>query len=73
MILAETQTAAAILDAFIDAELARRGLAEDSLALVGFSQGTMMACMWRRGEAVPLPPWSAIPAGSSRRSYWRPR
>src|SRR5882672_8296678 len=43
MILAETQTAAAILDAFIDAELARRGLAEDSLALVGFSQGTMMA------------------------------
>ena len=43
MILAETQAAAAILDAFIDAELARRGLAEDSLALVGFSQGTMMA------------------------------
>jgi phospholipase/carboxylesterase len=43
MILAETQTAAAILDAFIDAELARRGLAENSLALVGFSQGTMMA------------------------------
>ncbi len=43
MILAETQTAAAILDAFIDAELARRGFAEDDLALVGFSQGTMMA------------------------------
>ncbi len=43
MILAETQTAATILDAFIDAALARRGLAEDSLALVGFSQGTMMA------------------------------
>jgi len=43
MILAETQAAAAILDAFVDAELGRRGLAEDSLALVGFSQGTMMA------------------------------
>lgn len=43
MILAETQTAAAILDAFIDAELARRGLGEEQLALVGFSQGTMMA------------------------------
>jgi phospholipase/carboxylesterase len=43
MILAEVQTAAGILDAFIDAELARHGLAEDSLALVGFSQGTMMA------------------------------
>ena len=54
MILAETQTAAAILDAFIDAELARRGLAEDSLALVGFSQGTMMALHVapRRGRAV---------------------
>jgi phospholipase/carboxylesterase len=43
MILAQTQTAASILDAFIDAELARRGLAENSLALVGFSQGAMMA------------------------------
>ena len=35
--------AAPVLDAFIDAELARHGLAEDSLALVGFSQGTMMS------------------------------
>jgi len=54
MILAETQTAAAILQAFIDAELARRGLAEDSLALVGFSQGTMMALHVapRRARAV---------------------
>lgn len=31
------------LDAFLDQELARLGLAEDKLALVGFSQGTMMA------------------------------
>lgn len=31
------------LDAFIDAELARLGLDERALALVGFSQGTMMA------------------------------
>jgi phospholipase/carboxylesterase len=31
------------LDAFLDAELARRGLDERSLALVGFSQGTMLA------------------------------
>jgi phospholipase/carboxylesterase len=54
MILAETQTAAAILDAFIDAALARRGLAEDRLALVGFSQGTMMALHVapRRSRAV---------------------
>ena len=31
------------LDAFLDAELSRLGLNERSLALVGFSQGTMMA------------------------------
>lgn len=43
MILAQTRIAAAILDAYIDAEMARHGLAEDRLALVGFSQGTMMA------------------------------
>ena len=36
-------SAAPVLDAFIDAELARYGLAESQLALVGFSQGTMMA------------------------------
>jgi phospholipase/carboxylesterase len=32
-----------VLDAFIDAELERYGLTEARLALVGFSQGTMMA------------------------------
>ncbi len=31
------------LNAFIDAQLARYGLTEDRLALVGFSQGTMLA------------------------------
>jgi len=31
------------LDAFLDAELARHDLGADKLALVGFSQGTMMA------------------------------
>ena len=35
--------AAPVLDAFIDAELARTGLAAGRVALVGFSQGTMMA------------------------------
>jgi len=35
--------AAPVLDAFIDAELARADLSESALALVGFSQGTMMA------------------------------
>jgi phospholipase/carboxylesterase len=35
--------AAPILDAYLDAALAARGLDESALALVGFSQGTMMA------------------------------
>jgi phospholipase/carboxylesterase len=35
--------AAPALDAFLDAELARLGLPPDRLALVGFSQGTMMS------------------------------
>lgn len=35
--------AAPVLDAFLDQELARRGLPGAALALVGFSQGTMMA------------------------------
>ncbi len=36
-------SAAPILDAFLDAELVRHKLTDDRLALVGFSQGTMMA------------------------------
>jgi phospholipase/carboxylesterase len=36
-------SAAPVVDAFLDAELTRYGLADDRLALVGFSQGTMMA------------------------------
>jgi phospholipase/carboxylesterase len=35
--------AAPVLDAFLDAELARHNLGPESLALVGFSQGTMMS------------------------------
>ncbi len=37
------RSAAPALDAFLDAELKRHSLADDRLALVGFSQGTMMA------------------------------
>ncbi len=43
IVAAGARIAAPILDAFLDAELARRGLDDDALALVGFSQGTMMA------------------------------
>jgi phospholipase/carboxylesterase len=41
--LAGARRAAPVLDAFIDAELARHGLADENLALVGFSQGTLMS------------------------------
>ena len=40
---AGVRQAAPVLDAFIDQELARQGLEERQLALVGFSQGTMMS------------------------------
>ena len=43
MILGGTRAAAAILDSYLDAQLRLRGLDESKLALVGFSQGTMMA------------------------------
>ncbi|MDX9862026.1 MAG: dienelactone hydrolase family protein [Rhodospirillales bacterium] len=37
------ERAAPALDAFIDAELARDGLSDEDLALIGFSQGAMMS------------------------------
>ena len=37
------EVAGPVLDAFLDAELARLGLPPDKLALVGFSQGTMLS------------------------------
>ena len=43
MKLGGVRLAAQILDPFLDAELAKRGLADRDLALVGFSQGTMMS------------------------------
>jgi phospholipase/carboxylesterase len=42
-VLAGVRAAAPSIDAFIDDELAKRGLEEGDAALVGFSQGTMMA------------------------------
>jgi len=43
----------AVLDAFLDAELERQGVAPSRLALVGFSQGTMMALHVGLRRAVP--------------------
>ena len=45
--------AAPVLNAFLDAELARRKLPPSALALVGFSQGTMMALHVGLRRAVP--------------------
>jgi|HubBroStandDraft_3_1064219.scaffolds.fasta_scaffold126434_1 phospholipase/carboxylesterase len=42
-VLAGVRAAAPMLDAFIDDELAKRGLTESNAALVGFSQGAMMS------------------------------
>jgi phospholipase/carboxylesterase len=42
-ILSGVQTAAPALNRFLDEQLAARGLSDGDLAIVGFSQGTMMA------------------------------
>ncbi|HEV2303123.1 MAG TPA: prolyl oligopeptidase family serine peptidase [Stellaceae bacterium] len=53
-VLAGVRAAAPILDAFIDEALAARGIEERDLALVGFSQGTMMALFVGLRRAQPL-------------------
>ncbi|MEE8248120.1 MAG: prolyl oligopeptidase family serine peptidase [Alphaproteobacteria bacterium] len=57
------------LDAFIDAELARAGLDESRLALVGFSQGTMMSLqvgLRRRRPAACIVGFSGSLVGAER-------
>lgn len=54
------------LDAFLDAELARLGLDDSKLALVGFSQGTMMALhtgLRRRRAPAAIVGYSGILVG----------
>lgn len=56
-----------LLDAFIDQELARLGLGSGGLALVGFSQGTMMALhvgLRRRIAPAAIVGYSGIIAGA---------
>jgi len=48
------RAAAPILDAFIDRVLAETGLPDDKLALVGFSQGTMMSLFVSLRRAKPI-------------------
>jgi len=52
--LGGVRAAAPLLDAFIDDELQKRGLEEKDAALVGFSQGTMMALFVGLRRAKPL-------------------
>ena len=52
-VLAGVRAAGPMLDAFIDEALAERGLSDADLALVGFSQGTMMSLFVGLRRAQP--------------------
>jgi phospholipase/carboxylesterase len=54
VVLGGVRASAPILDAFIDAELARYKLPDDKLALLGFSQGTMMSLYVAPRRAKPI-------------------
>ena len=53
-VLGGVRAAAPILDAFIDEALEERGLGSGELALVGFSQGTMMSLFVGLRRAAPV-------------------
>lgn len=53
-LLRGVQVTAPLLDAFLDEELARYGLDERSLALVGFSQGTMLSLYVAPRRPAPM-------------------
>ena len=53
-VLGGVRAAAPILDAFIDEALEQRGLGSGELALVGFSQGTMMSLFVGLRRAEPI-------------------
>ena len=55
ILLAGVRETAPILNQFIDEQLARTGLSDDRLALVGFSQGTMMALFVALRRTRPNP------------------
>ncbi len=60
------QSAAPVLDQFIDQELERHGLGEENLLLVGFSQGTMMSlhvALRRQRQVAGILGYSGLLAG----------
>jgi phospholipase/carboxylesterase len=68
-ILDGIRSAAPILDGFLDHELTARGLADNQLAIVGFSQGTMMAlyvALRRPQPCASLVGYSGLLAGAER-------
>jgi phospholipase/carboxylesterase len=62
MMRAGVRNAAPILDVFLDDALKARGLGYDQLALIGFSQGTMMSLdrTMRRGDAAAVVGFSGM-------------
>ncbi len=62
LMVAGVRKAAPVLDAFIDDALKERSLGYDRLALIGFSQGTMMALdrTMRRGDAAAVVGFSGM-------------
>ncbi|OJU11202.1 MAG: phospholipase [Alphaproteobacteria bacterium 64-11] len=61
------EQAGPVLDAFVDAELARLGLPPERLALVGFSQGTMLSLhvgLRRKVRPAAIVGFSGLLAGS---------
>jgi phospholipase/carboxylesterase len=77
LMAAGVRKAAPVLDAFIDESLKERGLTYDNLALIGFSQGTMMALdrTMRRGDAAAVVGFSGMitdPAASLPRAARHP-
>jgi phospholipase/carboxylesterase len=66
---AEVRAVAPMLDAFLDAELARLGLPDSAMTLAGFSQGCMMALftgLRRRAAPAALLGYSGALLGSER-------
>jgi phospholipase/carboxylesterase len=67
------RVSAPALNAYIDAQLAAHGLSEDKLALVGFSQGTMMALHVGPRRAKTLAGIVGFPACWPIPTPWPPR
>ena len=67
--LAGADRAAPILNAFIDSELAKDGLSEENLALIGFSQGAMMSLhvgLRREKQLAAIISYSGLLVGKER-------